>query len=503
MAGDFLVPLLRTQAGAPDPVAIETWHLALASTVAVEIPHDLFALWLFPRGGGTVLLGPAALAEDHIEVPAPSPRLEQDQLFALEETLRRARYPSAIAIPIREPEGDRDAGAMLLGSFSRGAFGPPEAAALWGLAGQLSPALGDLAERVSSAPPALLERSITRDTLPEHLARAASEAAGGADLVRRASGALHPVLPHDWLEILAAGTLPGTLLPLGSESRKRWSAEGDPDPLLALLSRTGAAGTLMVPDLEAIEGGAVRLDLAPGPVRSLVGVRLAVAGELTGYLLIGSASREAFRPDDQEILVLAGLILSPRVQAERAGVSGGGGTESGAVASPPIPAPEEPPLPRAAAALAGTAELAEGWRRFGEELGRVLPHAGLSVHLRRGEWEVISLDPAAPRPVTRVPALALEDFPGSAVIRETREWTVRSRDGNPEVFVPLRVAARVIGALGIRVSGTVADRAAAALARPFADLAAPHLEILRRAVVQESREGPLTAAAGWDRPEEG
>ncbi len=116
---------------------------------------------------------------------------------------------------------------------------------------------------------------------------------------------------------------------------------------------------------------------------------------------------------------------------------------------------------------------------------------------------MISLDPAAPRPVTRVPALALEDFPGSAVIRETREWTVRSRDGNPEVFVPLRVAARVIGALGIRVSGTVADRAAAALARPFADLAAPHLEILRRAVVQESREGPLTAAAGWDRPEEG
>ena len=110
--GDPLVPLLPEEGGAPDPVALAMWHLALASATAVDVPHDLFALWLFPVTGGVVLVGPDALALDHVEIPEPSPFLPQDQLYRLEEVLRRARYASSIAVPIGDTT--RDLGLMLL-----------------------------------------------------------------------------------------------------------------------------------------------------------------------------------------------------------------------------------------------------------------------------------------------------------------------------------------------------------------------------------------------------
>ena len=136
LPGDSLVPLLAVEGGAPDPVALATWHLALTSTTAVEVPHDLFGLWLYPASGGAVLLGPEALAQDNLIVPLPDPSLLQDQLFQLEEVLRRAKYTAAIAVPVRQ--ATRDVGVMLLGSFSRGAFGPGQALALQRLAARLA-----------------------------------------------------------------------------------------------------------------------------------------------------------------------------------------------------------------------------------------------------------------------------------------------------------------------------------------------------------------------------
>src|SRR5262245_30804833 len=103
--GDVLVPVLQAE-GAPDPVALATWYLALASSTAIEVPHDLFAPWLFHDSGGAVLLGPSALAQDHLEVPLPAPQLLQDDLYALEEKLRKARYDSVIAVPIHHAARD-------------------------------------------------------------------------------------------------------------------------------------------------------------------------------------------------------------------------------------------------------------------------------------------------------------------------------------------------------------------------------------------------------------
>src|SRR5262245_2710925 len=97
---DPLVPFLPMEGGAPDPVAISTWHQALIASAGERVRNDLFALWLYPVTGGVVLLGPESLARESIAVPLPEPRLKQDQLFELEQILRKAKYLSAIAIPI-------------------------------------------------------------------------------------------------------------------------------------------------------------------------------------------------------------------------------------------------------------------------------------------------------------------------------------------------------------------------------------------------------------------
>jgi hypothetical protein len=483
MAGDFLVPLLRTDGGAPDPVAIETWHLALGSTVAVEIPHDLFALWLFPKGGGAVLLGPAALAADRIAVPPPSPLLQQDDLYRLEETLRQARYGSAIAAPIREPDGSRDVGAMLLGAFAKGAFGPREALGLARLGTQLAPALRDLADRMASPSAALLSPGITRESLPEHLARLTCDAVDGPDLVRRTSGALYQVIPHDRLEIVITGPAPGTWTLLsGSSPERRWAGGHEtPDPFGTIAGCIGEAATLLVPDLGEI-GIAWSPESPTVPIHSLLGARLTVAGGTAGYVLLGSVGRDAFRPEDEDTLALAALLLAPRVL----GLSSPAPFSPAPAAAAP---PEEAPLPRAAAALANTVQLSEGLRRFGEELGRLLPHDGFSIHLRRNEWELVALDPGLPQPLGGQPAIGMRTFAGAAVLEESREWVSRVSDHREELFVPLVVAGRSVGALGIRTRGTLAARAAALIARQFADVLAPHLELVRRAAIRELESG--------------
>jgi len=320
--GDPLVPLLPLEAGAPDPVALSMWHLALGSSIGVEVPHDLFALWLFPVSGGVVLIGPERLALDQVDVPAPAPHLGQDQLYQLEEVLRNAKYASAIALPVQDSE--RDLGVMLLGSFETAAFGPVQALALHRLAGRLVPALTRLAEAMPSATPhAALEPAMSREALPDHIARAASEAASGPDLVRRASGIIYPLIPHDRLEIVIASSPEGPHVPLSGRSpKRRWGAGGGvAEPFPAIAARFGGEPTLLVEDFseDNPEGGwMLGGGRPPGqPARSLLGARLEVGGAPVGYLLLGSVARDVYRPEDEETLALAARLLGPRVAGLR------------------------------------------------------------------------------------------------------------------------------------------------------------------------------------------
>lgn len=496
-----LVPFLPSEGGAPDPVAIATWHLALASSTAVEVPHDLFALWLYPASGGVVLLGPETLAADQVKVPVPGPSLLQDQLFALEEVLRKAKYASAIAMPIRGE--DRDVGVMVLGSFARGAFGPQQAMAIRRLADRLAPRLADLAKLISSvAPHATLEPTMTRESLPEHLARAACEAVNGSDLVRRVSGILYPLVPHDRLEILVTGAVENAFVALsGNVPRRRWSSGGSVEPFAAIAARFGDEPTVLVEDFTETEGAGEWTTGGAGagggsgaasalPTRAIVGARLEVGGRLVGYLLLGSVAQDAYRPEDEEILALAALLLASRV----AGLRTTGGADPSR-ADAPVDGSEggasELPLTSAATILADTAHLGDGLAGFAKELGRLVPLEGISLHLRWGEDEVIALNPEAPRPLADLPAFPLDDYDGAPVLRGEMEWLVRSVDDREEVIVPLRVAGRTMGTLGVRGPEFPSSLNVAAIAQQFADVLAPHLELLRR--------GAATSASGASR----
>jgi hypothetical protein len=475
---------------APDPVAIAMWHLALDSTIAVEVPHDLFALWLFPVSGGVILLGPEALAQDKVAVPLPEPHLLQDQLFQLEEVLRRAKYSSALAVPVRC--GGRDVAVLLVGSFGRGVFGPPEALGLQRLASGLSAPLADLAEVLSATTPhPALEPEMSRDTLPEHLARAAAEAADGLDLVRRVSGVLYPLLPHDRLEILAAGAVENAFVPLsGNAPRRRWSGGGGVvEPFVAIVARFDDSPTLLVDDFTEIDRDAewaIGSGATPHqPARGILGARLEVGGRLVGFLLMGSVARDAYRPEDEDTIAVAALLVATRVASFRLAAH----VES---LRAQIDAVDTPSLPliRSAEALSTMAHLRDGLDRFAEGMRALLPHERITLHLRWGDDDVIRLDPAAPRPFADLPTVALEEFEGSAVLRGEREWLVRSVPGGEEVVVPLSVAGRTIGCLGVVGRTFRSTRDAATIARQFANILAPHLELLRRgAALQAPRLG--------------
>lgn len=485
---DALVPVLRLEGGAPDPVALSTWHLALAASTAVAIPHDLFALWVFPASGGAVLLGPAALAKDKLAVAVPTPWVQQDELYRLEVVLRRAQYASVIAVPVRG--AGRDVGLMLLGGFTPGGFGPAQALALYRLAARLEPSLSELAAALPAvAAHAALEPSMSGEELPEHLARAACDAVSGADLVRRVSGVLYPLLPHDRLEILIPGATDSSFVPLsGAPSRRRWGRSGGRlEPYADIVARFGNEETLLLEDLGQLDASEWPVGGGAGPVipaRAVLGARLRVAGQCVGYLLLGSVASDAYRPDDEELLALAGLILAPRVTALR--------VETEPHSAPPSPG--QLPLVRAAEVLATTAHLGQGLAGFAAELGQLLPHQGLSVHLRRGEEEVIALDPTAPRPLADLPGVPLPEFGGAAILSGEEDWLVHRVDELDEVMVPLRVAGRRMGTLGVRSQSFDSYLSAAAITQQFADVLGPHLELLRRGTLLGST-GPKPSAA--------
>jgi hypothetical protein len=483
--GDPLVPLLPLEGGAPDPVAIATWHQALGASTAVEVPHDFFALWLFSASGGIVLLGPEALARDRIDVPIPDPALRQDQLFKLEEVLRRAKYSSAIAVPVSRD--GRDVAVMLLGSFQRAAFGPAQALALHRLAAALETTLSSLALVMPSVTthPAV-EPAMSAEELPGHLARAAVESASGPDLVRRVSGVLYPLLPHDRVEILAVSA-GGSLVPFsGNAPRRRWTARGGTvEPFAAIVSRFGHAPTLLIeyPDELGADGAwNVGSGAAPAqPARAVIGARLEVGGQVVGYLLLGSVARDAYRPEDEDTLAIAARLVAARVHGLRLAAEVDGlRAIAGAVETPALH------LIRSALALAVTSHLGEALREFGNGLRELLPHEAMFLHLRRGDDEVIAIDPEAPRPFADLPGIPIASFEGGPVLSGEREWLVRSVEGAEEIVVALRVAGRAVGTLGVRGRNFVSTREAAAVAQQFADILAPHLELLRRGAAVSS-----------------
>ncbi len=475
--GDLLVPVLDLTAGAPDPVSIATWHLALSNLIGNELPHQLLALWVFPERGGVILLGPDALAQDHLDVALPDPHLGQDQLYELEETLRRAKYASAVAVPIRTEA--RDVGVLVIGSFEPGTYGPSSARGLHQLAERLAPSLTTLGGLLTAgANP--VDPTIDEDTLPAAVARTVSEAPTGPELVRRLSGLLHPHLPHDRLEILAIANGTGAAIPLsGLTGRRRWGAGsttwGDVTQLLTELM--GDQTTATIANLGSEAPGLTLPGAGPGThrVASVIGARLMLGSDLVGLMVMGHAVQGLYRAQDELTLErVAGLVgarvaafrLESEVQALRGQLE-------------VLQAPSLPVL-RAAESLASTAHLGEALHRFGAEVRDVLPHDRIRFLLRLTDEECVELLPETIRPLADLPLLTIHELPARAVLESERPWTLIHRHESEGIAVGLRVAGRVIGAMIIEATHFEGPREAAAVAQQFAAVIAPHLELVRR-----------------------
>jgi hypothetical protein len=197
----------------------------------------------------------------------------------------------------------------------------------------------------------------------------------------------------------------------------------------------------------------------------------------------------AYRPEDEDTLALAALLVATRVSELRLVAELEARRSDVVVAAVPAS-----PLIHAAEALATTAHLGEGLARFSEALREVLPHQRIALYLRWGDDGVVTLDPAAPRPLADLPTELAANFHGAFVLGGDVEWVVRTVDGEDELLVPLLVAGRAMGTLGVW-AGEFADPAAAAvLALQFANVLAPHLELLRRGASSLAPRGGAVVA---------
>jgi GAF domain-containing protein len=473
-----LVPVFSLEEGPPDAVTVAAWHLALSNLIGVEVHHDLLGLWLFPTKGGVVLLAPTELARDRIAVPVPSPHLTQHELLELEERVRRAGYQSVIAIPVRGQ--DRDVGLALFADLEPGRYGVPQALRLHGTIRRLVAPFSALA----SSPPLALamaaEPEVTPDNVAELIARAAAESRNGSELLRLVSGVIHPLVPHERLEVVMPAANPGEWLFLsGGPEGQRWGSAPDDvsETVLGLVMRCDRDGSLLIPDLREVTGTrwpTYHVSRATQRIRSVVGVQLVVAGQPPAWLLLGGAAPGMYRPADREVLSVAAPALALRVQGfrnaldaevSRAQLHGLQATQSRTA--------------RLAAMLASTPHWGEALRRFSQEATEALGYARVRFLLRLGEDRLVTIEPGEVRPLGSLPVEPLEPTPLADLLGGEIPFLV-SGEGGTDLAVPLRVAGRAMGAC--QFLGGVPREAGHPVsgAQQLADVLAPHLELVRR-----------------------
>src|SRR5690606_20362437 len=264
--------------------------------------------------GQPVLLGPPALAEDQLEVPRPSPRIDHRQLEKLEDILRRAGYASALALGV--PLGDADVGLVVVADFPKGLYGDAQLLFLRRTAEAIGPSLGRVARMLAGAAPATGTSPAAGDDLLPALGRALAAATPKA-FAEALSAALQPSLPHDRLAIVAReATLPDLYLLSGHEQGTLWSEPGLVIPAAAFDADGVASGA---PSFLATDSGGGRPVWPPvagsAPMRSVAGARLQGADRALGWLLVGSAAPGLLDDAARARLEAVAPLGAPRVGA--------------------------------------------------------------------------------------------------------------------------------------------------------------------------------------------
>ena len=485
-----LIPLLRAEQGTPDQDVLATWHEALADSVGVDLPHDLFGLWLYPVAGGAVLIGPEALAQDRLPVPVPQPRVTREQADELAEVVRRAGYRSAACLPIRF--GRSDVGLLLLAALE------PD---------RLDDAAGALLERIAEAIAPMLARIAQQRTgdaeapapdLGAELANAWIEARSPRDFFALASQVLGRLMPHDLFEVLIPGPAPGQQYRLGAH------AGGPPwaEPSLIIDKHRVDLFTLFAgePTLDVADAAAdsrwpadlLTEELPSGQrLRSLIGARVTSSGHLAGHLLVGSVRPRLFSTGDLATLVRLGHILGPKIDgyvlASQLHV-----LRKQLVTLRSAPAH----FARVADMLATTAQFAEATRRLAEETRSMVPCERLTLAVRLSDGDrVVLIDSGDTKHWSDLPLVPVAGTPlGQVLSGQVAELITETRSGG-ELIVPLRVSGRTIGALVLTARGFGAiGRNDVAPVQQLADLIAPYVELVRRAVML-----PAPVMPGWKR----
>jgi len=525
--GEFrqLIPILHPRTRLQDLDALRAWYEALADVLRLVIPADLLALWLYDEDGVPILIEPEALAEDNLLIPYAKPLTDERELALVEDRIRRAGYGSVLLRPIRH--GGHDVGLLLLAAFEPYAHGEQASTLLAEATATMAPMVarvvssgrsedlgtgaargheGPMVEDDQGRPASHLVSAREGEPGTEVLA-ALADAIGGAgtprDLMLALSFALQPYLPHDCYELLVPdaegeqhyrlglhghGTLWGDPALAWPRSRLDPAALFEGRDRL-LLDDTERWGGPPLPELVTVRG-------PEAPPRSLIGVRLRVVERLTGYLLFGSAGPAFYREDDLVLLDRVGALLAPRVEglvlAWQYGVLRG---QFDLIRHVPVH------LARVAELLATTPFLGEGSRLFVQQARAMLPAAALEFAVRTSdERRVAVVRPGVATPLADLPQEPIEGTGVSQVVRGELPYLLATEveDGKQVavLVVPLRVSGKVFGAMALTSEGSLPfSRTDMALAQQLADLAAPHLELARRA-------GPagLAYVPGWKRP---
>lgn len=531
-----LIPILHPRTRLQDLDALRAWYEAVADVLRMAVPADLLALWIYDTEGVPILIEPEALAEDHLLIPYAMPLVDQRELDQVEDRIRRAGYGSVLLRTVRH--GGQDVGLILLAAFPPYAYGENAERLMTIATETMAPMLarvvssggrehnggaqprhheepgerhaGGPEEDEDAEPPALSE-AITPapryEDVGMEVLSALADAIGGAgtprDMMLALSFALQAYLPHDCYELLIPDGEGEQYYRLGLHGHGTlW---GDPtlvrgkdflDPVRLFAGK----GAILVDDTATLEGPAVpELVTVRGPEappRALIGVQLRVVERATGYLLLGSAGPDLYRAEDLAFLDRVGALLAPRVDslvlAWQYSVLR---SQFDVIRHVPMH------LARVAELLATTPFLGEGSKIFVQQAQAVLPAGALEFAVRLSdENRVAVVRPGVPTPLADLPQEPIEGTGVAQVARGEVPYlleTAQEESGPVSVLVvPLRFGGKVFGAMALTGQGAAPfSRTDMALAQQLADLAAPHLELARRAGAMAPPFIP-----GWKRP---
>jgi hypothetical protein len=486
-----LVPLLRPDDDPADPVTLVTWHEALSSALAQDVPHDLFAFWLYPASGGSVLLAPEALAADRLIVPEP-PAVSREQLALLEELVAGAGYRSTSCVTAVH-EGN-DVGLLMFANLSPGAHGARERAAAQLAADTLAPSLARLARRWRDGSVRPLRRGDGELAgILAAVADVAARARSPRELSRELSAALEKHLPHDRLEIVVPGTGAEQWYRIGEHpGGPLW---GNPDLVVSGahvdLAGLAARGESLV--LAGLPGESVVLPPVPGAprARSAVAVRLMMGERMIGCLIVSSADDRRYVEEDASLLERVASVVAPRIDAFV--MAGHLQVLRGHVAAQrSLPSR----MARVLETLATVSDPAEATRRIESEASAMIGFDEMWFALVLGDpSRVAMLRPGEQRPLPDLPQVATGETPLGRVVRGETSAIIADQAGRTDLIVALRVAGRVVGAMMLvsRQEGMYGG-ADEDTARGLAAAVAPWLELLRREAV-----APPPFMPGWKR----